>query len=221
MMVYSPLPTSNGSSAQPIGPAVDADAALMLLSRDSLDATFSTLVHRYKEPLLNFFQRQGAREESPDLTQETFIRLYRYRDRYRATSKFSSFLYTLARNAWADHGRKIMRRERLTSAYGQENAANALPPPPPALDMNFSMDLETAKSVLSPKHLEVIDLYFFQGLRQQEISARLRIPLGTVKSRLNHALRDLRTHLHHMREGDDATPKVHPPASSKTVVSRN
>jgi len=146
------------------------------------------LVTRYRQPLLTYFYRQGAQTESEDLVQETFIRLHRYRNRYRPDAKFSSFLFTLAHHAWLDHGRRVQRRSRAYLTYEDECARQRVPDEAPDSDV----DVEAAMSALSAKHRQVIELYFYQGLRLQEIACNLGIPVGTVKSRLNHALRGLR-----------------------------
>lgn len=150
---------------------------------------FGILVNHNYRPLLHFFSQQGAGDDSEDLVQETFIRLYRCRDRYRATGKFSAFLYTIARHAWIDHCRKASRSARLTALYKREIGAVA---PPVFHEPGPDYDIQAALLTLSPKLHEVIDMHFYHGLRHQDIAARLGIPVGTVKSRVNLAMRKLR-----------------------------
>ena len=167
--------------------SADTDARLMATAA-TCGRTFTSLVTRYRQPLLTYFYRQGAQTESEDLVQETFIRLHRYRNRYRPDAKFSSFLFTLAHHAWLDHGRRAQRRSRAYLSYEDECARQMIPDEGPESDV----DIEAALSFLSAKHRRVIELYFYQGLRLHEIACSLGIPVGTVKSRLNHALRGLR-----------------------------
>lgn len=169
--------------------AIDADAALMMEVSDGAEEAFAALVRRHQSPLVNFFARMGASSDREDLVQETFVRLYRYRGRYQPTARFTTFLYVLARNVWADRGRKIVRMERLAAELETEVAIARQPVRPGASD---EINVDAALARLSPKLREVIVLNIYQELRYQEIADVLGIPLGTVKSRINLALGALR-----------------------------
>ena len=171
----------------------DADVVLMLQVAKGDHSAFEALVKRHQKPLLNFFVRMGAYSDSEDLVQDTFVRLYRYRERYQPTAKFTTFLYVLAHRVWADLGRKTQRRDRLSASLQTEvetcsQTADASPMP--------VMDVEAALDKLSDKLRDVIVLNIYQGLRYQEIADVLNIPLGTVKSRINLAITALREIFH-------------------------
>lgn len=165
------------------------DARLMERTAAGSAAAFEEIVRRHQKILLNFFIRMGASGDSEDLVQETFVRLYNYRDRYQPSARFTSFLYHLARNAWADHGRKAARSERLATHLQEFH-------PPSGMEGGSSRgeqaDIEAALARLSPKLREVVVLNIYQGLRYQEVADALGIPLGTVKSRINLALNALK-----------------------------
>lgn len=167
----------------------DPDAALMLEFQAGSEAAFASLVRRNQQALVNFFARMGASTDRDDLVQETFVRLYRFRRRYQPAAKFTTFLYVLARNAWADRGRKIVRMERLATELEAEAEIANQPVRPSA---TAEVDVDAALNRLSPKLREVIVLNIYQGLKYQEIADVLGIPLGTVKSRINLALGALR-----------------------------
>ena len=157
------------------------------------NSAFETLVKRHQKPLLNFFVRMGAYSDSEDLVQDTFVRLHRYRERYQPTAKFTTFLYVLAHRVWADLGRKMQRRDRLSASLQTEvetSSQTAIASPMPI------MDVEAALDKLSDKLRDVIVLNIYQGLRYQEIADVLNIPLGTVKSRINLAITALREIFH-------------------------
>lgn len=184
-MVSVALPSADiGYSS---APSADSDAELMLAARNCA-RTFTTLVSRYRKPLLSYFQRHGVHSDGDDLVQETFLRLHRYRDRYQPSARFSSFLFTLANHAWLDHGRRTMRRERAYTAF-EETLRDE---PGTSADLDHGIDLETAVNQLPSIHLEVIQLYYYGELTLNEIAGVLNVPPGTVKSRLNHALSKLR-----------------------------
>ena len=184
----SPLGENGGVMAFPDA-APDPDVALMGEVAGGSEDAFTTLVQRHQQALLNFFARMGALSDSEDLVQETFVRLFRYRQQYRPAARFTTFLYHLARHVWADRGRKIVRIERLATAFQNEVeiASQRVPDRP-----REAVDIETALGRLSPKLREVIVLNIYQGLRYQEVADVLEIPLGTVKSRINLALAALK-----------------------------
>ncbi len=157
------------------------------------EGAFTALVHRHQKSLVNFFVRMGASSDCEDLVQETFVRLFRYRRQYKPAARFTTFLYHLARNVWADRGRKIIRIERLATEFQNHVELNghAAPERP-----GEAVDIEAALDRLSPKLREVIVLNVYQGLRYQEVADVLEIPLGTVKSRINLALAALKEILH-------------------------
>lgn len=155
-------------------------------------SAFEELVIRHQKILLNFFARMGAQSECEDLVQNTFVQLYQYRDRYQATAKFTTFLHVLAYRVWADLGRKKLRREKLAVflRVAAESTETASQEPHPGMDVQAALDK------LSPKLRDVVVLHFYQGLPYQEIADVLKIPLGTVKSRLNLAINALRDIFH-------------------------
>ncbi|HUW59279.1 MAG TPA: RNA polymerase sigma factor [Planctomycetota bacterium] len=157
------------------------------IGRDDRDA-FTVLIRRHQHSLVNFFRRMGAlHDEAEDLVQDTFLRVYSYRKRYRPTGKFTNFLYVLARHAWANLGRKALRTPRADETAV---ARTALASRTPLADAR--MDVQTALEALSEKLRAVVVLNVYQGLKYREIAEVLEIPLGTVKSRMHLALRQLK-----------------------------
>lgn len=166
----------------------DPDALLMQeAAGGSLDA-FSALIRRHQDPLVNFFRRMGVRNDAEDLVQETFVRLYRTRQRYRPSAKFTTYLYVIARHVLADHGRRWFRRERLREGLVREVEVAGVWAP----RAGGRLDVEEALARLSPKLRSVVVLNVYQGLKQEEIAEVLGIPRGTVKSRMSLALRALK-----------------------------
>lgn len=165
-----------------------SDAELMVRTGLGDRGAFAELVRRYQRPLLNFFRRVGARmDEAEDLVQETFLRVYAYRERYRPSGKFSSFLYVLARHAWADFARKGARGPK---ADMEALAGSAVPGGHSRTDAR--LDVQEALGSLSEKLRMVLVLSIYQGLKQEEIAEALGIPVGTVKSRMHLALKRMK-----------------------------
>jgi RNA polymerase sigma-70 factor (ECF subfamily) len=174
-----------------------SDVELMRLLREDREEALRVLVERHQQNLVNFFRRLGADvHEAQDGAQETFLRLFRYRDRYRPTAPFRSFLYTLARHAWVDATRRS-ERQRAVPLGGREDIPGELDVRRDGhLNLEDRLDLEQALEEL-PEHLRwTIVLSVHQGLSYGEIAEVLQIPVGTVKSRIFYAIRRLREALH-------------------------
>ena len=172
------------------------DFALMAQVRENREDAFRRLVERHQRPLLNFFARMGASTHGEDLAQETFIRLWNYRHKYKPSAKFTTFLYTLARHVWLDFVRRQIRFRLFSDRYREEI--------PSSTDgglgkLQRKLDIQAALDRLSPKLREVLVLAVHQGLSYDEISAILSIPVGTVKSRVSNALATLQEMFHEPR----------------------
>ncbi len=166
-------------------PVNDEDFALMARLRAGDTAAFAALIRRHQVALVNFFRRMGASNEAEDVAQETFLRVWRYRQRYRPTAKFTTFLFTLARHAWADHLRRAHKQERVAERVGAE----AAPHDATAQDAaRRRLDAQVALAALPEKLRLVVVMSLYQGLKYEEIATALGIPVGTVKSRMFLAL---------------------------------
>ena len=165
------------------------DFALMAQVRAGREDAFRILVERHRRPLLNFFARMGAFNHGEDLAQETFVRLWNYRHKYKPAAKFTTFLYTLARHAWLDGVRRQIRFKLFSDRYREEMPAHT---DGGLGQLRRELDVQAALDRLSPKLRDVLVLAVHQGLAYDEIAAILRIPVGTVKSRVFNALAALK-----------------------------
>lgn len=176
-------------------------------AKDDREA-FAEIVERYKNFLLNFFLRAGVNNDAEDLVQQTFLRLYRYRKNYKPTAKFTTFLFLLARQVRIDALRKEKRREELTVKLTEEAPSDRTgKEQSPSDKVQSHLDLDHALQTLSDGLRSVIELGVYQDLPYAEISTILGIPVGTVKSRMFHALAKLRQVLLHGKEGKNESQK--------------
>lgn len=161
------------------------DAELMRRIEDSEEA-FAILVHRHQKTLLNLFYWLGADiYEAEDLIQETFLKLFKYRHRYTPSASLKTFLCTLAYRTWVDARRK---RRKYTNAIERTVTEHPLSPPP----SNEAEDVRDALAQLSNKLRSVLVLNIYQSMRYHEIAEVLDIPIGTVKSRIHLAIKQMR-----------------------------
>lgn len=168
---------------------------------------FDLIVKRYKNQLLNFVYRfLGNAEEAEDLVQETFLRVYRNRKAYQKVAKFSTWIYTIAGNLAKTELRKRKRRKFFSISdlgYNEKDYDISDEAFNPEKDVDGRMKEEIIYREiedLSPKFREVILLRDVQQLSYEEISQIVKIPLGTVKSRVNRGRLKLQEKLKHILE---------------------
>ncbi|MGH9247343.1 MAG: sigma-70 family RNA polymerase sigma factor [Acidimicrobiales bacterium] len=153
---------------------------------------FESLMRAYQAHVFRFLRHLvGDATLAEDLTQETFLRVYRRLGSFRFQSKFSTWLFQIARNAATDELRSQQRRARLLTMA-------PAPPGPSAPDARA--ELQAALASLSPTLREALLLVEIFGLAYAEVAEVLALPVGTVKSRVFHA----RQRLHEWR-GDVPT----------------
>lgn len=181
---------------------------LLARFRDGDPATFDGLVLRFQDSLVGFFYRLcWDRYLAEDLTQEVFIRMVRASKSYRPTGRLDTFVFRIARNLWIDQVRVRTARPAQTSldrplaedgdSLGTRIAGQGPGPTEQVEAQEERRLLREALEELSPAHRLVFELAVYQELPYKEISQALDIPLGTVKSRMFHSLRQLRDRLSH------------------------
>jgi RNA polymerase sigma-70 factor (ECF subfamily) len=154
---------------------------------------FNEIVFRYKDKLVNFlFRYTGSRDESEDLAQDTFLKLYRSKHLYKEIAKFSTWFYTIAINIAKTNLRKKSRKKAISiSDFDPDNEkdfdlpADVISPDDAANASIESYYIQKAINSLGDKFKEVIVLRDIQDLEYEEIAQITGLPLGTVKSRIN------------------------------------
>ena len=168
---------------------------------------FDLLVRRYKDPLLNFIYRfLGDLVESEDIVQETFYRVYKNKHYYKEVAKFSTWIYTIAGNLAKTELRRRKRR-KVFSIHKETAAEKELELPDlksdPEKEVNTVITeniIQKAITSLPQKFRQVIVLRDIQGFSYEEISSIIKVPLGTVKSRVNRARLKLQKDLNFLLE---------------------
>ena len=152
------------------------------------DETLMAEAKRFEKNLLNFFWRQGvSHSEGEDLVQETYLRLWKYRREYKPAAKLSTFLFLMARQVRIDALRRQTRRENREEKWGKEQPTSEGPKA-----FGVREDVRWALAKLSEPLRDVIELGVFQDLPYAEVAEVLGIPVGTVKSRMHNALKELK-----------------------------
>ncbi|HUH07768.1 MAG TPA: sigma-70 family RNA polymerase sigma factor [Egibacteraceae bacterium] len=159
----------------------DPDTVRAAMAGD-LDA-FEALVHAYQAHVRRFLRHLlGDAALAEDVTQETFLRVYRRLDSFGFRSKFSTWIFQVARNAGVDALRARQRRDRM---------AQQLPPPRAAPDPSGRVEIAAALAALTPRLREAFVLIEVLGLTYREAGHAVGAPEGTVKSRVFRAREQL------------------------------
>lgn len=181
-----------------------SDAELMaLVARGDPDAG-EELYLRYRKPLLLFFSKllRHDRSSLEDFVQETFFRLLRGAHNYDPRGKFTTYLFTIARNLFLDLQRKKARRPlSLSLEHAEEVSGDAIEgslrdkaqsPSDEVWCGEIGEIIKEGLSRLSEAHRMTVILSEYAGLSYLEIAETMGVPVGTVSSRKTIAFRKLR-----------------------------
>ncbi|HSK07388.1 MAG TPA: sigma-70 family RNA polymerase sigma factor [Acidimicrobiia bacterium] len=161
-------------------------------------AAFEELVRAYQVHVWRFLRHLlGDPALAEDVTQETFVRVYRKLGSFRFRSKFSTWVFQVARNAGIDALRSRQRRARLASALESQVRSTLH-------GAELGVEVEAALQSLAPRLREAFVLIEALGLTYREAGEALGIPEGTVKSRVFHARERLVTWMAAGEMADDA-----------------
>lgn len=162
------------------------------------ERAFEILVKRFKNPLINFVYRfLGDYDCCVDVVQDTFVKVYRYKDSYTNVAKFSTWIYTIASNlAKTEYQRRKRVRIFSISQLGAEEKSFEIKDNTFRTDKNLDTQYkeeQIQKALLRVKvvYREPVIMRDIQGLSYEEIADILNIEIGTVKSRINRGRKRL------------------------------
>jgi RNA polymerase sigma-70 factor (ECF subfamily) len=184
------------------GGVLDPDGELVERWQGGDASAFESLVRRHERRVFGLvFRMLGSREEAEDVAQEAFLALHRHGHRFRGEARFSTFVYRVAANAALNRRRSLARRRAREEALAKrQDAGDDLPAAPrdpedAAAGGQIQQRVQAALLAL-PRDLRMaIVLYDLEGQSYGEIARVLRIPEGTVKSRIHRARTALRDRL--------------------------
>lgn len=197
---------------------VRSDEDLMLAFRDGDATAFEQLVSRHKRGLYNFLLRSvHNKSRAEELLQEVFLRVIRAKDRYQRTARFTTWIYTIARNLCVDESRR--QKFRRTLPLEAKRRGRSEDGGLSILDVTEADEVGTDAASEAPKirarvaaaidnlpddQREVFVMRQFGGLSFKQIGEAVGAPENTVKSRMRYALEKLRGDLQDIdpRDGD-------------------
>ena len=150
------------------------------------------LIARYEEALMRFLLRATRdSSEAEDLFQETWMRVVRSAHRFDPSFRFSTWLFRISLNLVRKTWRRRDRRTLPLTQALEEPSSNEPRAEEVLADFQRHRLLLESIRKLPPRLAEAVLLRYFEELTEREMSQRLSIPPGTVKSRLHHGLRRL------------------------------
>ena len=154
----------------------------------------------------------GRHDMAEDLTQDVFLKLYKSLDTFDRRANFQTWLISVSRNLCIDHYRSV-RKERET--INRDVDAADLHPVSREMAADTILErrdrvvlLRQALDKLAPTLRTAVMLRDIQELTYQEIADQLRLPEGTVKSRINRGRTELARQIQKLRDAQDAIPKT-------------
>jgi RNA polymerase sigma-70 factor (ECF subfamily) len=158
----------------------DPDPRTLARAREGDLGAFEDLVRQYQGDLWRFaYHFTRDRTLADDVTQDAFLRAFRFLGSFRGDSKFSSWLFRIARNCAMDQ-----LRARKTTLERESRA-----PLGPTSDPQARVELHAALDAVTPEHREPFLLIEVFGLSYQEAADVLGVRVGTIKSRMHRARR--------------------------------
>ncbi|KAB2888946.1 MAG: RNA polymerase sigma factor [Kofleriaceae bacterium] len=196
----------------------EADEDLMVRYQQGEVRAFEILLGRHRKSVFNFILRYvGDKETAEDLLQETFMRVIKGADAYKRQAKFTTWLYTIARNLCVDQTRrrKHRRHASLDAPMAADDDSGTLLDVLPSSEMasdrksvnkQLYQRLQGAIGALSEEQREVFLMREFLDMPFKQIADVVGVPENTVKSRMRYALEKLRLDLDEYKDLAKAVP---------------
>ena len=186
--------------------ALERDAELMLRVREGDSTSFALLLERHRTPVVHFLYRMIQNQAvSEELAQEVFLRVYRSRERYEPTAKFTTWLFRIATHLalnWIRDGKREKLQESLDEdlieGVERQVAARQLTIEQKMLYEVKLREVRDAIGMLPAKQRAAVMMHKYEELEYSQIAKALNCSESAVKSLLFRAYESLRARLAHM-----------------------
>jgi RNA polymerase sigma-70 factor (ECF subfamily) len=188
------------SKTPPIQYNSQTDEQLAELCNEHDNLAFQELMQRYLKQIFNFSRQYSKTvEDSEDITQDTFFKVWRYIGKYKKGKTFKPWIYTIARNTALDHIKKkkaysFSELEDSDSDFSFVDTLEDTEPLPPENYENVALSKQLLEKMehIHPDHRIIIMLHYKEEMTFEEIAQVVNKPMNTVKSWHRRAVMQLR-----------------------------
>ena len=186
----------------PFDPETTIDHKLMVKIGNGDHAAFRCLVQRHQNSLVGTISKMlGNESDSEDIAQQVFIRVWKHAKRYKPDNKFTTYLYTIARNLVYNESRRRSRKRTTSSDQLEEDHHLQFPddanhePDNNLLESELRKAIDAAIEKLPENQRLAVVLRRYENVPYEEIAVILNTSVPSVKSLLFRARTTLREHL--------------------------
>lgn len=199
-----PHPSSRSTPAADSEPLNDneQDIALMIRCGKGDEEAFEALIERHQHAVIGTVAKMlGNPSDAEDIAQQVFIRLWKSAPRYRPSAKFTTFLFTIARNLVFNESRRRSRKKEYSMDEREEDYHLQAPdtrnasPDQGILQSELQSAVDSAIAQLPEKQRLAVVLRRYEGMPYEEIASILGLSVSAVKSQLFRARNTLRESL--------------------------
>lgn len=171
---------------------MESDSDLMIQVKEGRVAALGELFERHHAALFRFCLRMtGNRAESEDLVQDVFMRMLKHRDSFKPDAGFPPWMYRIAHNVAVDYLRRSSRAPQPEEEL-EARPADVQPSDERAVEREQAVLLRRALLELPPDRREVLLLSRYELKNYEEVAEALGVSVGTVKTRVHRAIKQLR-----------------------------
>jgi RNA polymerase sigma-70 factor (ECF subfamily) len=172
------------------------DDIQLLLREERFREAFVLIVERYREKVfrlaISYLKETAAAE---DMAQDVLVRIWKGLPGYNASASVSTWVYTITRNTCLSELKRRSRRPTVSlegmAEHAEESGSTFELAAPQEETSGASLDVPALLELLPEKYRQVIHLFYMEQKRYEEVAELLGIPLGTVKTLIFRARREL------------------------------
>lgn len=191
-------------STQSVDPENERDIALMARIATGDEVAFRALVERHQHVVIGMMAKMlNDPIEAEDLAQRVFLRVWKHAKRWKPEAKFTTYLFTIARNLVYNESRRRSRKKEISSdqrgeEFGAESAADArIEPDAETLRNEMHDEIDLAIASLPENQRAAVVLYAYESMPYEEIAKVLGTSVSSVKSLIFRGRTSLREKLAH------------------------